>query len=92
MSAAGKAIPVPTDLDRPYWEGARERRLVLQRCAGCGVYSAQPRVICPSCHGDVFDWRQVSGRGMLHSYSIVWQTTASGFRRRGALRRLPRDD
>jgi len=79
MSAANKAIPVPTELDRPYWEGAKERKLVLQHCSGCGLYAAQPRVICPSCHGDIFEWQQVSGRGKLHSYSIVWQTTAAGF-------------
>jgi uncharacterized OB-fold protein len=80
MSNAEKAIPVATEEDRPYWDGARERKLVLQRCSNCGLYNAQPRVICPSCHGDVFAWTQVSGRGTIHSYCIVWQTTARGFR------------
>ena len=79
MSATEKAIPVPTDEDRPYWEGAREHKLVLQRCAKCGLYSAQPRIICPVCHSDEFEWSEVSGRGKIHSYSIVWQTTARGF-------------
>jgi uncharacterized OB-fold protein len=79
LTASEKAIPVPTDLDRPYWDGAREHKLVLQRCTGCGLYSAQPRVICPRCHGDAFEWSQVSGRGKIHSYCVVWQTTARGF-------------
>ena len=31
MTAAQKPIPVPTEEDRPYWEGAGARKLVLQR-------------------------------------------------------------
>jgi uncharacterized OB-fold protein len=79
VSAAEKPVPVATDLDRPYWEGAKQRQLVLQRCGGCGLYSAQPRVVCPRCHGDAFEWSRVSGKGRIHSYAIVWQTTAPGF-------------
>jgi len=79
MSAIEKAIPVPTKLDRPYWQGARERKLVLQRCARCGLLSAQPRIVCPRCQSEAFEWSQVSGKGKIHSYSIVWQTTAPGF-------------
>ena len=36
-------------------------------------------VICPVCHGDAFEWGEDSGKGKIHSYSIVWQTTAAGF-------------
>jgi hypothetical protein len=79
VSATAKAIPVPTDRDRPYWDGAREGKLVLQRCANCGLFSSRPRVICPKCHGDDFEWQQVSGRGVIHSYAIARQTTAAGF-------------
>ena len=79
MTAAQKAIPVPTDQDRPYWDGAKEHRLVLQRCTGCGLYSARPRVICPQCHKEAFEWSQVSGKGKIHSYTIAYQSTAPGF-------------
>src|SRR5688572_17718616 len=80
LSTAEKPIPVPTDEDRPYWDGAREHKLVLQRCTGCGLYSAQPRVVCPQCHGEAFEWSQVSGKGRIHSYTIVHATTVPGFR------------
>lgn len=79
MAAEQKAIPVPTDLDRPYWEGAREHKLVLQRCANCSLYSAKPRAVCPRCRGIEFDWTQVSGRGVIYSYAILRQTPAPGF-------------
>lgn len=79
MSPEAKAIPIATDNDRPYWEGAKEGRLVLQHCLGCGLYSAQPRIVCPRCHRDSFEWAEVSGRGRIHSYTIVHQTTIAGF-------------
>ncbi|MBO0729474.1 MAG: OB-fold domain-containing protein [Acidimicrobiaceae bacterium] len=79
MSTSQKAIPVPTERDSPYWEGAKEGKLVLQQCSGCGLYSAQPRLVCPRCRGEAFRWSQVSGRGRIHSYTIVHQTTAPGF-------------
>lgn len=79
MTAAEKAIPVPDELNAPYWEGAKEHKLVLQHCSGCGLVSARPRVICPRCHKEEFEWKQVSGKGIIHSYVIVHQTTAAGF-------------
>jgi uncharacterized protein len=79
MAAEQKAIPVATDRDRPYWEGAREHKLVLQRCTNCSLYSAQPRVVCPRCRCTEFDWTPVSGRGVIYSYAILRQTPAPGF-------------
>jgi uncharacterized OB-fold protein len=83
MGADEKPIPVATDQDRPYWEGAKEHKLVLQRCTSCSLLSAEPRVVCPRCQGTEFDWTQVSGRGVIHSYGILRQSPAPGFRGEG---------
>jgi len=79
VAADQKAIPVPDEQNQPYWDGAKEKKLVLQHCSGCGLVSARPRVICPRCHKEEFEWKQVSGKGIIHSYTIVHQTTAAGF-------------
>jgi uncharacterized protein len=79
MGVSQKAVPVASDLDRPYWEGARDEKLVLQRCSVCRLYSSQPRVVCPRCHNETFEWSQVTGRGTIYSYAIVRQTTVAGF-------------
>lgn len=79
MTAAEKAIPVPDELNQPYWDGAKAHKLVLQHCRQCRTVSARPRVVCPRCHGEEFEWQEVSGKGIIHSYSIVHQTTAAGF-------------
>ncbi|MFN8558011.1 MAG: OB-fold domain-containing protein [Dehalococcoidia bacterium] len=79
MSAADKPVPVPNEDNAPYWEGARQRRLVLPRCTACGQYYARPRIVCAVCHGEQFAWTPVSGRGVIHSYTVVHQTTSPGF-------------
>ena len=79
MAATEKTIPVPDELTQPYWDAAKEHRYVLQRCTACGTFAAWPRVICPRCHGDAFEWAAPSGKGKIHSYTILRQTTRSGF-------------
>jgi len=80
MASAQKPIPVATDHDRPYWDALKEHRFVLQHCTKCGLFSAQPRVVCPRCHTDeFFEWKAPSGRAKIHSYTIVYQTFTPGF-------------
>ena len=79
MAATEKTIPVPDELTKPFWDAAKEHRYVLQRCAACHLFSAWPRVICPRCHGDAFEWAEPSGKGKIHSYTILRQTTRPGF-------------
>src|ERR1700680_3467171 len=43
-------LPQPDDLTAFFWEGAREGRLLIQRCGGCGHYIHPPKPICPACH------------------------------------------
>src|SRR5712692_6000138 len=79
MSAAEKPVPVPSDDNRPYWEGAHAHKLVLPRCAACGWYYAQPRIVCSSCRGEAFEWVETSGKGTIFTFTDVHQTTAPGF-------------
>ncbi|MCC5986176.1 MAG: Zn-ribbon domain-containing OB-fold protein [Pararhodobacter sp.] len=64
------ALPRPTPETLPFWEGARQHRLLLPWCRDCGRPHFYPRSLCPHCHSEVLDWRQASGRAKLHSYAI----------------------
>lgn len=76
-------IPGMTDLTRPYWEAAREGRLVVQECAECGALQHPPLPACPNCrgagHGSVPRWREVSGEGTVYSRTIVRHATHAAF-------------
>ena len=47
---ASRPVPTVTDDSAPFWEAARDGRLVAQRCAGCGELHHPPRPECPRCH------------------------------------------
>ncbi len=71
--AAARPRPDPTPDTQGYWDGARDHRLVLQRCLACRAYRHDPRPMCPECHSLDFEWAPASGRGTVYSYAIVHQ-------------------
>ena len=70
MAPPGRLIPVPTPETQHFWDGAREGKLLLQRCGDCQHAYFPPRPFCPGCgHREVEVFR-ASGRAQLHSYVI----------------------
>lgn len=78
MSGYAGALPRPTPETQPYWDGAREGRLMLPWCEDCAMPHFHPRAICPHCGGARLAWRQASGRGRLHTY-VINHKPAKGF-------------
>lgn len=58
---------------RPFWEGAREERLLLQHCPDCDRHQFFPRPFCMHCGGEDIQWTEASGSGTVYSYTIVRQ-------------------
>lgn len=63
--------PIVNADSAPYWEGARNDKLLLQRCGDCGTLRFFPRLLCTECGSDHTDWTEVSGRGTVHSFTVV---------------------
>lgn len=63
-------IPKPTPETRPFWEAAKQRRLVIQACDDCGLRYFYPRPLCPGCLSRNVRWIDASGRGVLHTFVI----------------------
>ena len=69
-----RPLPSPiTPEAKPFWDGLRERKLLLPRCQACGHAFFYPRVLCPRCHARDIGWIQASGRGKLHAFEIAYQ-------------------
>ena len=81
-SEYSKPVPRPLgpEVSRPFWEGARERRLVMPRCTACGHMFFYPRSECLECMADGIEWVQVSGSGTVYSFTIVRQPADPAFR------------
>ena len=64
-------LPVADPVTRPYWESLKAHAMRLQRCESCARWVFYPRAVCPHCGGVSLEWRDVSGRGTLYSYTVV---------------------
>ncbi len=74
-----KPIPEPTPETLPYWEACKQHELRLPYCTKCREFFFYPRAFCPTCFGWEIEWRQVSGKGTLYTYSIQYRPQAPGF-------------
>ena len=65
-----KPIPQPNALSAPYWEGARQGKLLLQQCAACDQTRHYPQTLCSRCYSTEVRWIEASKRGTVHSWTI----------------------
>jgi uncharacterized OB-fold protein len=75
-----KLVPSVSVETRPYWDGLKERRLRLQRCADCGKVRHYPRPMCDACWSMNVDWVDASGRGTVHSWTETHCAFHPGFK------------
>ncbi len=71
--------PAPDDVTRFYWDAAAEHRFVLQRCRSCAKLQYPPEICCLHCQAEDFEPVEVSGRGVIYSYSVVDRPLHAGF-------------
>jgi uncharacterized OB-fold protein len=74
-----KPVPVADELSSPFWQAAKERRLVIQRCASCGYYNHPPRLFCDACLAQELRFEPVSGRGTVYTFTVMHQRDVAGF-------------
>ncbi len=51
-----------------FWDGVKDGRLLIQRCATCGVLRHPPRPMCPHCNSLEWDTLESSGKGTVYSF------------------------
>jgi len=54
-----------------FWDGTRERQLLLPTCRSCGEAFWYPRPTCPRCLGTDLDWVPAAGAGTVHAVSVM---------------------
>ena len=77
-----KPLPTPSNVSQPFWDAAKEHRLVFQRCRLCGTSVFYPRDTCPGpkCFGvGTLDWVESSGKGRVYSFTILYQPAHPSF-------------
>jgi hypothetical protein len=62
--------PIPNADDTFFFDGAREGRLLIQRCADCGTLRHPPAPMCARCGSLATDAQESTGRGTIHSWIV----------------------
>jgi len=74
-----KPLPAISSLNKPYWDGLRNRELMLPKCDACGKVWSPPAPLCPACWSRKFTWTRLSGRGLVSSWVVFHQSYFRGF-------------
>nr|WP_203599488.1 MaoC family dehydratase N-terminal domain-containing protein [Streptomyces sp. SID10853] len=79
-AAAGEPAPEAARALRPrpavnrdnafFFDGAKQHRLLIQRCTACSLLRHPPGPCCPECNSLEWDTVEASGRGVVHSFVV----------------------
>lgn len=70
MQPSQRPLPQPTHITQPYWDAAKEHRLVIQECACCKARQFYPREFCTACLSERIEWIECGGMGTVYTYTI----------------------
>ncbi|HUO03934.1 MAG TPA: Zn-ribbon domain-containing OB-fold protein [Candidatus Binataceae bacterium] len=79
MPDISKPVPAVTPDLKEFFAGAREGRLMVQKCAECGQLRFPAREFCSNCWSKRAAWTPVSGRGTIYSFNVMHQVYHPGF-------------
>ncbi len=65
-----KPLPIPTPWSQPFWDAAREHKLMLRKCGKCGYIDHPPYLYCTNCQADEHQWIEAEGKATLAAYAI----------------------
>lgn len=74
-----KPLPLISSLNKPYWDGLKNRELRLQKCDDCGEVRYPPAPLCPRCWSRGYSWAKLSGHGKVNSWVVFHQSYFRGY-------------
>ena len=80
---SGRPQPAMEEHALPFWDAARDRRLVLARCDTCGEFSFPPEISCGGCGSPERSWVEATGAATLWSWTVCHPPMLPWFAERG---------
>jgi uncharacterized OB-fold protein len=70
---ARKPVPRPSPESLPFWEAAKDKRLLLPRCNMCGRFFFPPSQRCRHCLSPEIVWAESKGIGRIYSFVVYYR-------------------
>ncbi len=64
--------------DEEFSTSLTEGKFRIQQCNSCSAHCFPPRTLCPVCSSRDLEWRDASGIGWLHAFTIVRRSIEKG--------------
>ncbi len=74
--AGQRPVPVPLNFSKPFWDGAKQGKLMLQYCPVAKKYQFYPRPVSVYTGKRNLEWRQASGKGTVYTFTITHRPPA----------------
>ena len=78
--SAQKPLPAPDADTTTFWHGLRDGKLLLQHCRHCRNVQYYQQATCRECGSDELEHRPATGRGKVHSFSVVYRAPGPAFK------------
>ncbi len=69
-----RPLPDTRNAGAKFWSAAAEGALLVPKCNACTRTFWHPRPRCPHCGSERVDWIRGSGKGTIHTYTVVRQS------------------
>ncbi len=74
-----RLLPQVTPWNEHFWHGGADGELRFLRCGSCGYYVHPPSPLCPECLSRDLSPEAVSGRAVVHTFTVNHQPWIPGF-------------
>jgi uncharacterized OB-fold protein len=74
--AGQRPAPIQLNFSKPFWDGTKDKKLMLQYCPQSGKYQFYPRPISVYTGKRDLEWREASGKGRVYSFSLSYKAPA----------------
>lgn len=79
MTGYKKPLPKPTPWSKPFWDGCKNKKLLIQRCKDCEKHIFYPKLFCPFCLSNNLSWIEATGKGKIYTYTVVYSYQPTEF-------------
>jgi uncharacterized OB-fold protein len=74
-----RVLPRVDERNEHFWRGGEHGELRFLRCGPCGTWIHPPSPVCPACLSKEVAPAAVSGRAVVHAYTVNHQPWIPGF-------------